>query len=174
MSFWRVDHGRPTFPEPFVTKPVLPITREYRALPCLRPPKQNYYVYFAALDLIWNWNIVLVQFKLNCIKIIYCSLTSIAFEIDEAVIFSKDSLIATWTEMSFWRVDHRRPTLQEPFVTKLVVPIGTNYQIIAQAATARFPKLCNMKCEREEEWVPCSIAMSLAPLNSIAMFILQL
>ena len=32
---------------------------------------------------------VLAQFKLNYIKIIYCSLTSIVFEIDEAVIFSK-------------------------------------------------------------------------------------
>ena len=56
---------------------------------------------------------VLAQFKLNYIKIIYCSLTSIVFEIDEAVIFSKDSLNSTWTENEFleggsWKADFSR------------------------------------------------------------------
>ena len=36
----------------------------------------------------------------------------------------------TWTEMSFWGVDHRKPTFLELFVTKLLVTHGTTrYQM---------------------------------------------
>ena len=44
--------------------------------------------------------------------------------------FTKDSFITTWTEMSIWGADHRRPTFHQQFVTKpLLTQVTTRYQM---------------------------------------------
>ena len=43
---------------------------------------------------------------------------------------TKDSFITTWTEMSIWGTDRRRPTFHMQFVTKPVVTqVTTRYQM---------------------------------------------